>query len=60
MEPTLIEAMAMDHELDEQIDKAFHRGREYERDRIVNILMKDDTTAKLELILGTFWNTNDD
>lgn len=57
---TNMEAMAMAHEAEEWADKAFIRGREYERDRIVNILMKDDTTAKLELILGTFWSTNDD
>ena len=48
------------HELDEWVGKAYTRGREFERDRIVNILMKSDVDAKLDLILNTFWSANDD
>ena len=57
---TNMDAMVEAHELDEWVGKAYTRGREFERDRIVNILMKSDVDAKLDLILNTFWSANDD
>ena len=57
---TNMDAMVEDHELNEWISRAYINGREFERDRIVNILMKSDAEAKLDLILTTFWSVDDD
>jgi hypothetical protein len=57
---TNMDAMVETHEMDEWISKAYIRGREFERDRIVNILMKNDADSKLDLILSSFWSANDD
>jgi hypothetical protein len=57
---TNMDAMVEAHEMDEWISKAYIRGREFERDRIVNILMKNDADSKLDLILSSFWSANDD
>jgi hypothetical protein len=57
---TNMDAMVEDHELNEWISRAYTRGREFERDRIVNILMKSDVDAKIDFILTTFWSADDD